>query len=501
MFDAVVEVRGDLFKISKAGGFMEMQLLNATSGHAGWILADTGDGTLEFITPPASNLDGVLAAGGALTADRASDFATHKWTISNGKIVFAAPTTTYPSLNLPAGTAVTSPASGDLYHTTGHLYFRDGSTTYDLLNTVPPTPSWDATLAVGNTTSRTYQSIAGVASFYYSKVTPQDYNPGTHRDQFYTWVDGNFANPSSGRIDNVGSFWAYNISPGGGVITTGEAGFYFGTETFYEQDGTTLMEFHLPVMADNSGNLHRLWSTYVHRPTGYAYLQSQVGSLSFRHHWDNSGSTDWFSVGSGDNEIAGSGTTGTYGDVTMKLDASFGGTGKYARIQVVDGDGGSIIVQSNAGNGYVIAATDLYLQPTRYIDAGMNWNFFLSDYFSNQTVTFNLPDNTINHGLHILSLDGSNLLWLSKGLNVWWQPANFQQGAMFGSRVTIGTGVVPTSGAFLQIGAGFTTVPQINIAVGVGPTSPADGDVWLESNTNTGFKMRINGVTKTISLV
>lgn len=30
--------------------------------------------------------------------------------------------------------------------------------------------------------------------------------------------------------------------------------------------------------------------------------------------------------------------------------------------------------------------------------------------------------------------------------------------------------------------------------------TPSDGDVWLESNTNTGLKIRINGITKTITL-
>ena len=35
----------------------------------------------------------------------------------------------------------------------------------------------------------------------------------------------------------------------------------------------------------------------------------------------------------------------------------------------------------------------------------------------------------------------------------------------------------------------------------VSNTKPKDGDVWLESNTNTGLKIRINGVTKTINLI
>jgi hypothetical protein len=53
--------------------------------------------------------------------------------LSAGTAQFFTPVAGAASINLPAGTAVTSPNSGDLYHTTGHLYFRDQSTTYDLL--------------------------------------------------------------------------------------------------------------------------------------------------------------------------------------------------------------------------------------------------------------------------------------------------------------------------------------------------------------------------------
>jgi hypothetical protein len=35
----------------------------------------------------------------------------------------------------------------------------------------------------------------------------------------------------------------------------------------------------------------------------------------------------------------------------------------------------------------------------------------------------------------------------------------------------------------------------------VSNTKPNDGDVWLENNSNTGLKIRINGVTKTINLI
>lgn len=41
----------------------------------------------------------------------------------------------------------------------------------------------------------------------------------------------------------------------------------------------------------------------------------------------------------------------------------------------------------------------------------------------------------------------------------------------------------------------------INLPVSAAPSSPADGDVWREDNTNTGLKIRVNGLTKTFSLV
>jgi hypothetical protein len=59
----------------------------------------------------------------------------------------------------------------------------------------------------------------------------------------------------------------------------------------------------------------------------------------------------------------------------------------------------------------------------------------------------------------------------------------------------IGVNVVnPT--ANLHIAASTTLSALMRLGVGVAPTTPNDGDVWLESNTNTGLKIRISGVTK-----
>jgi hypothetical protein len=64
----------------------------------------------------------------------------------------------------------------------------------------------------------------------------------------------------------------------------------------------------------------------------------------------------------------------------------------------------------------------------------------------------------------------------------------------------LGIGVA-TPTAAVDFRASTTTSAIMRLRVGLPPTSPNDGDVWLESNTNTGLKIRINGVTKTISVL
>jgi hypothetical protein len=54
--------------------------------------------------------------------------------------------------------------------------------------------------------------------------------------------------------------------------------------------------------------------------------------------------------------------------------------------------------------------------------------------------------------------------------------------------------------SFLTLAVGTTAASQMNLPVSAAPTAPVDGDVWREDNTDTGLKIRINGVTKTITV-
>lgn len=56
------------------------------------------------------------------------------------------------------------------------------------------------------------------------------------------------------------------------------------------------------------------------------------------------------------------------------------------------------------------------------------------------------------------------------------------------------------AGGKLTPAATTTARASMNLPTGAAPTAPVDGDIWREDNTNTGLKIRVNGVTKTITL-
>lgn len=78
-------------------------------------------------------------------------------------------------------------------------------------------------------------------------------------------------------------------------------------------------------------------------------------------------------------------------------------------------------------------------------------------------------------------------------------------GSYIGNRLGIAFATEPTTNsqvtAFVHIGPCVSGSAQIRLVNGVAPSAPNDGDIWREDNTNTGLKVRVNGITKTVSLV
>ncbi len=65
---------------------------------------------------------------------------------------------------------------------------------------------------------------------------------------------------------------------------------------------------------------------------------------------------------------------------------------------------------------------------------------------------------------------------------------------------SLGAGGVVSTSTFINIAACTTARSSLRFIQGAAPASPVDGDMWREDNTNTGLKIRINGVTKTMTV-
>ncbi len=109
-----------------------------------------------------------------------------------------------------------------------------------------------------------------------------------------------------------------------------------------------------------------------------------------------------------------------------------------------------------------------------------------------------------NNGLIITGQAGATNdigLYSPAGAGIIENPTGTSNAVLCRGGGSVGIATAPVSTAFLKIAAGTIAKAQINLPVSSAPTSPVDGDQWRENNTNTGWKIRVNGVTKTVSLV
>lgn len=271
---AEIDLRGDIVVISHTGGNCELQLKNATRALTGGVLTNIGDGLLAF-QAIATTWDAILANGGSFAADRLADLATHKFTFSAGQVVFAASTTARPNINLPLGVAPSSPVTGDLYHVSGHLYFRDGSTTYDLLNAAS---NWDAVLALGGSFSAdrsadfnghtlTFNNtliFSNTASFKALQISP--IIPSEASQVNFNWTRNTTAQPTfpGNEVVNFGFNVASNATP----EVAGKPALFTSMESNYHPSASRLMEWHQEFFND-AGASWRLKS-YTINHTGTA---------------------------------------------------------------------------------------------------------------------------------------------------------------------------------------------------------------------------------------
>jgi hypothetical protein len=122
------------------GGTAEL-LLDSSSG----VTVNTNYTTINHATGPELDFSVGGVVKGSLYADSSGQFTTQATGLLyfssgtagsqfNQKVLFAAPTTSRPSINLPHGTAPTTPANGDMWTTTSGLFGRIASATWQFAN-------------------------------------------------------------------------------------------------------------------------------------------------------------------------------------------------------------------------------------------------------------------------------------------------------------------------------------------------------------------------------
>lgn len=201
-------------------------------------------------------------------------------------------------------------------------------------------------------------------------------------------------------------------------------------------------------------------------------------------------------------------TTGTsntaFGVNAVRLNASGAaasnsGFGSGALYDIVAGNDGNTAVGYRAGQGFRGDYNTLIGNDAGYHSASAtvgDYNIFIG--YSNGLAAGSGADNNILIGkaLELQSSTGDNQLSIGNlimGQGVQGTGTTISTG-------TIGIGIAPTTTSIFTLAASTTAKSQMNLPTGTAPTSPVDGDIWREDNTNTGLKIRVNGVTKTITL-
>ncbi len=64
----------------------------------------------------------------------------------------------------------------------------------------------------------------------------------------------------------------------------------------------------------------------------------------------------------------------------------------------------------------------------------------------------------------------------------------------------VSAGTTASTSTWVRLAGPTAAISQFNLSTGTDPASPNDGDMWLSANTTAGLKIRLNGVTRTITV-
>jgi len=150
-------------------------------------------------------------------------------------------------------------------------------------------------------------------------------------------------------------------------------------------------------------------------------------------------------------------------------------------------DGSSLIAKTDyPGIGWIDTAA-----------GGHYWQIFT------RTGYFSFWDTNTQTNVCTWNQDGHNSYQILPSAAIGWSshPTDTSQAGMDTGLSRLAAGVVAIGNGIPGNTSGTLQAAVVHLPVITAPASPNDGDIWREDNTNTGFKIRINGITKTIQVV
>lgn len=153
-------------------------------------------------------------------------------------------------------------------------------------------------------------------------------------------------------------------------------------------------------------------------------------------------------------------------------------------------DAANVFVQRNSTNAQSFFVYNTYTDATTGEWAGLQWS-------SNVLRLVVDKNGSGTYRSFALRLSNFSAFTVDSSVMAMGVHLNGASAVCYGfASINIGTASA-ASGTFLQIAAATTTKSHINLASGVAPTSPNNGDVWFDG---TDVKIRIGGATKTFTV-
>ena len=344
------------------------------------------------------------------------------------------------------------------------------------------------------------------------------------------YVDGTYIDVAATNISSNGGFALFTIVVSGGVVTT--ATLTWGGVLY--RVGDTLTVSNTLLGGTGSGLIITVATADVSQLTIANSTGADISLYrndSSLNPNDNVGSIKFYSD---DSTTKASGIqaqisafgAGTSGGAYLSFFTSTGAGGALTE-QVRIGNGGQVGIGTGSLTGYnlrvsknitgAVSSYGVQSNGTIQSDVTTSASYF-NTFSSTAAASFTLP--TLNHyiatqgtygvGSAVTSQSGfivdATLIGATNnygfrgvipaGTNRWNLYMDGTANNYMAGNLAIGSTSVLSS--FLNIAAGTTAKAQINLAASTAPTSPVNGDIWFDG---TNLKIRVGGVTKTVTIV